>query len=103
MGLEGGSKGSILVKTIGGLFDQGEVSSTIFEEGIIVVVGRGNKAKLWSDVKVGNTNLKVVFLRVFALAQNKNGCVRDYGRWENSQWIWDVSLRRPMFDWELEQ
>ena len=43
------------------------------------------------------------FPRIFALVSNKNGMVREYGRFEDSKWIWAVSLRRPLFDWELEQ
>ncbi|KAK2664284.1 hypothetical protein Ddye_002858 [Dipteronia dyeriana] len=34
---------------------------------------------------------------------NKKGYVRDYGRLENSKWIWEVPLRRPVFNWEAEQ
>lgn len=52
-----------------------------------MVVGSGDKARLWIDIKVDNSTLKVAFPRVFALACNKKGIIGDYGRWENSRWI----------------
>ena len=29
--------------------------------------------------------------------------MNQYGRWENMKWVWDVKLRRPFFNWELDQ
>lgn len=47
--------------------------------------------------------LKFSFPRIFALAAKKEGRVIEYGNFVNGQWIWDVELRRGVFDWEKEQ
>lgn len=54
-------------------------------------------------MRVDSTPLKIIFPRIFMLATNKLGCVRDFGRWVNSKWKWEVQLCRPLFDWEIEQ
>ncbi|KAK3228825.1 hypothetical protein Dsin_000706 [Dipteronia sinensis] len=36
-------------------------------------------------------------------AKKKCGVVRDFGRWIDSSWVWNVDLRRPLFEWELHQ
>ncbi|KAK2665874.1 hypothetical protein Ddye_004448 [Dipteronia dyeriana] len=33
----------------------------------------------------------------------REGVVEDYGCWRESKWKWDVKLRRPSFNWEIEQ
>ena len=47
--------------------------------------------------------LRLAFPRIFALAANKEGKVRDFGRWINNYWSWKIVLRRRLFDWELYQ
>ncbi|KAK3219133.1 hypothetical protein Dsin_013103 [Dipteronia sinensis] len=81
----------------------GMLPGKLLDNGIKVVVGRGDKAKLWSNVLVGSIPLNNFFPIIFALVCNKNGSVREYGKWENENWKWDVSMRRPLFSWELEQ
>ncbi|PWA41098.1 hypothetical protein CTI12_AA559960 [Artemisia annua] len=34
---------------------------------------------------------------------HKSGPVCNFGFWEDGQWIWDVKLRRRLFDWEVDQ
>ncbi|KAK3169155.1 hypothetical protein Dsin_000059 [Dipteronia sinensis] len=43
------------------------------------------------------------FLRIFALALNKTGNIKDFGRWIEDKWTWKMQLRRQLFDWEREQ
>ncbi|KAK3225851.1 hypothetical protein Dsin_005713 [Dipteronia sinensis] len=45
----------------------------------------------------------MAFPRIYALANNKEGVVKDYGSWFGPKWLWKVALRRPLFYWELEQ
>ena len=56
MGLEGGARSSVFVKTLGGLLVPKEASGRIFEDSIGVVVGRGIKSNygLMSN-KVGSS------------------------------------------------
>jgi hypothetical protein len=34
--------------------------------------------------------------------QNKKSLIRDVGRWEGSNWVWDLKWRRNLFVWEEE-
>ena len=47
--------------------------------------------------------LKDVFSRIFALAINKCGKVKDFGVRSNNEWHWEIPLRRSLFGWELQQ
>ncbi|KAK3219717.1 hypothetical protein Dsin_013687 [Dipteronia sinensis] len=51
----------------------------------------------------GTTLLKEVFPRIFALASNKDGVIREFGDWIGSTWVWKVPLRRNLFGWEQDQ
>ncbi|KAK4857111.1 hypothetical protein QYF36_024580 [Acer negundo] len=55
------------------------------------------------DVKWDSVPLSKAFPRIFALATNKFGCINEFDSWSNSIWVWKINLRRPLFDWELEQ
>ena len=68
-----------------------------------MVVGRGDRARLWSDIMVEGASLKEAFPRIYSLASNKFGYVRDYDNWVGKRWTWDISLRRSCLNWELEQ
>ncbi|KAK3229949.1 hypothetical protein Dsin_001830 [Dipteronia sinensis] len=98
-----GAKGSCFIKTIAGLCRQDTVHGKLLEEGLVVVLGRGDKPRLWSDMLVEGQSLKVVFPRIHALACDKVGYVREFGYWEGTTWVWEVKLRRPVFSWEVQQ
>ncbi|KAK2649769.1 hypothetical protein Ddye_017258 [Dipteronia dyeriana] len=40
---------------------------------------------------------------IYVLAYNKDGLLKDNACWEESRWVWDVKLRRPGFNWEINQ
>ncbi|KAK3230988.1 hypothetical protein Dsin_002869 [Dipteronia sinensis] len=101
--ISGGASSSSFLKSVGSLFEEGSHSAKILREGLRVVVGRGNRARLWNDITVDGAPLKEAFPRIFALAGSKAGYVCDYGSWSGSVWSWDIALRRACFDWELEQ
>ncbi|KAK2648316.1 hypothetical protein Ddye_015805 [Dipteronia dyeriana] len=67
----GGPSSSFFMKAIGSLFSQGSKTAKILQEGLRVIVGCGNKASLWWDIKVEGVPLKEAFPRIFALAINK--------------------------------
>ncbi|KAK3219557.1 hypothetical protein Dsin_013527 [Dipteronia sinensis] len=87
-----------LYRAVDSLFETGSKSATILNEGIQVIVGNGERAVFWKDLLWNSIPLKVAFPRSFALDINKEGAVRDHGRWEGSKWVWKVDLRRPIFD-----
>ncbi|KAK3217817.1 hypothetical protein Dsin_011787 [Dipteronia sinensis] len=77
--------------------------SNLITKGLKVVVGRGDRAVIWNETSWDNMPLRVVFPRVFALAVNKTGAIKDFGHWAGSCWVWELKLRRPVFDWEHGQ
>ncbi|KAK0608412.1 hypothetical protein LWI29_030312 [Acer saccharum] len=94
---------SYFVKSINGLFEVSQCSYKIIKDGFQVVVGSGGNVRFWTEIKWDSIPLKLAFPRIYALASNKDGLVRDFGSFVDSKWIWDVSLRRPLFDWEFDQ
>ncbi|KAK3198045.1 hypothetical protein Dsin_021460 [Dipteronia sinensis] len=89
-----GPNGSIFTKTIGRLCVQDTHIGKIIDCGINFIVGREDRAKFWTDDLLEGTPLKIAFPRIFALACNKNGNVRDFGRREGVDWRWVIPLRR---------
>ncbi|KAK3217841.1 hypothetical protein Dsin_011811 [Dipteronia sinensis] len=71
------------VESIVSLFKLGSTSAKVIRKGFVKVVGRGDRAKFWSDIIVEGRPLKEAFPRYFALAANKNGVVQDFGVWTN--------------------
>ncbi|KAK2636977.1 hypothetical protein Ddye_031769 [Dipteronia dyeriana] len=98
-----GSLFKVLAKTLANGMKKGSVSAKILKEGFRVVVGRGDKARLWEDVLVEEFPLRVAFPRIFTLAVNKLGCIRDFWSSDGLASRWEVRLRRTLFDWELDQ
>ncbi|KAK3198663.1 hypothetical protein Dsin_022078 [Dipteronia sinensis] len=101
--LKGGPSSSFFINAVGGLLEEGEQSAKILGEGLWVVIGRGDRARLWSDFVVEGTLLKEAFPKIFALACNKSGRISDYGCWIGGVLKWDISFRRACLNWELEQ
>ncbi|KAK2651368.1 hypothetical protein Ddye_011224 [Dipteronia dyeriana] len=68
-----------------------------------VVIGNGGKADFWESSGGDAVQLKLACPRVFALAVKKKGVIQEFGFWQGSKWVWDIALRRPLFDWEKIQ
>ncbi|KAL4386663.1 hypothetical protein GQ457_09G014120 [Hibiscus cannabinus] len=45
--------------------------------------------------------LSLKFPRIFALAKKKSGVIADFGVRCGNSWIWNIQLRRILFDWEI--
>ena len=75
----GGSYPSTFVKAIRSLFQEGSKTGKIIQDGFKVIVGKGDKARLWSDVTWDSIPLQRAFPRIFVLANNKNGIIQEYG------------------------
>ncbi|KAK3226915.1 hypothetical protein Dsin_006777 [Dipteronia sinensis] len=52
---------------------------------------------------VDSVPVKASFPIIFALSLCKEGCIADFGQWHDKKWVWDMSLRRQPFDWEMNQ
>ncbi|KAK8995405.1 hypothetical protein V6N11_069839 [Hibiscus sabdariffa] len=75
----------------------------IVQSNLVLQVGDGRSIFFWSDTWVDNVFLKERLPRIFAIASNKSGFISDFGCKVDSVWVWEVSLGRPLFDWEVEQ
>ncbi|WRX31364.1 Reverse transcriptase zinc-binding domain - like 10 [Theobroma cacao] len=67
------------------------------------VLGNGENIRFWSEKWIEDFCLKEHFPRIYALANNKCGTVKEFGTWENGIWEWKVKLRRQVFGWEHKQ
>ncbi|KAK8648730.1 hypothetical protein V6N13_129473 [Hibiscus sabdariffa] len=71
-------------------------------QNIMYVVGDGKRIQFWSDLWIGENRLKLSFPRVFALACQKSGSIADFGLVVEGVWVWNIPLRRSLFDWEID-
>jgi len=71
-----------------------------FQQQLVWKVGCGDKARLWEDMWVGNSNLKILFPMLFSLSLNQEQKVEGVGEWIESVWRWNFSWRRARFEWE---
>ena len=67
------------------------------------ILGQGDRATFWLAKLCDNKSLMDTFPKMYALAVNKKGAFKDFGRWDGPTWLWEVQLRRPHFDWEKDQ
>ena len=61
------------------MLEYGSKIAEVLDEGFQVVVGRGDRARLWEDIKLEGVRLKEVYPMIFSLVSNKHGNVNDYG------------------------
>ncbi|KAK3229324.1 hypothetical protein Dsin_001205 [Dipteronia sinensis] len=101
-----GTSRSDMVKAVGSLFQQGTLTARVLEEGLRVVVGRGDKARLWEDILVEGTPLRTAFPRIYILAVKKSGkCLEEVypGERVNFGGVW-YGVYPPkveLFVWQL--
>ncbi|XVF41900.1 hypothetical protein PTKIN_Ptkin01aG0317600 [Pterospermum kingtungense] len=77
--------------------------SVSLANGMGFALGNGASILFWSRDWIPGTILKLVFPRIFVLANLKEGKVGDYGSFVDGCWVWNVVLRRNVFDWEKNQ
>ncbi|KAK2654791.1 hypothetical protein Ddye_014647 [Dipteronia dyeriana] len=71
---------SYFFKSINGLFAEGQCAYNIINKGFQVVRGNRERIKLWKNCLWDFVPLKLAFVRIFALALNKEGIVKEFGR-----------------------
>ncbi|KAK3225856.1 hypothetical protein Dsin_005718 [Dipteronia sinensis] len=94
---------SHFVKAVNSLYKEGTRSYNIITKGFQVVVGNGDRVRLWKDLRWDSFQLRMAFPRIFALASNKVEMLNEYGSWVDSSWVLNVGLRRQLFGWETDQ
>ncbi|XVE60389.1 hypothetical protein DITRI_Ditri05aG0124900 [Diplodiscus trichospermus] len=77
--------------------------SRTFISGMGFVLGNGSRIQFWQHEWIPGMILSFAFPRIYALAVLKDGKVKDYGCFENGNWVWTVALRRRLFGWETTQ
>ncbi|KAK3222310.1 hypothetical protein Dsin_009335 [Dipteronia sinensis] len=96
-------KGCSNLLKVNSLFKEGTKSFDIINTGFQVVVRKGDSVRLWKDLRWDSIPLRQAFPRIFSIASNKFGTLKEYGSWVDSSWVWDVGLRRQLFGWERDQ
>ena len=91
------------MQAVSSLFASGSLSECILRKGLNFVVWDRRKVEFWSDLGNQDTPLKNEFPRIFSLSVKKSGPVHEFGYWNDKVWVWDIPMRRPLFDWEKEQ
>lgn len=94
---------SLFVKAVCLQFREGSRCHNVTDRGYCVVIGKGDRIRLWEDLHYDSVSLEYVFPRIYTLSNNKWGRVKDFRFLVGSKWNWEVQMRRTLFDWELEQ
>ncbi|WMV19115.1 hypothetical protein MTR67_012500 [Solanum verrucosum] len=71
----------------------------VFYSNATLKVGSGEHIQFWKDTWLGNIPLMNVFPRIFQIASNPDSTISQC--WEGN--TWNVTLRRNLNDWELEE
>ncbi|KAK3189441.1 hypothetical protein Dsin_029002 [Dipteronia sinensis] len=71
----------------------------------ILDMNKGLLAKwVWRYGNDDNPLWRRVLKAKYGISENsKHKHVQEFGRWNGNKWVWKVELRRPLFDWELDQ
>ncbi|XP_028066878.1 uncharacterized protein LOC114269715 [Camellia sinensis] len=74
-----------------------------FANNFQIKVGDGNRVRFWLDVWHGGFCFKEVFPRLFSLSTEKNGSLKFFVDKKGISGAWDLCLRRPLRQWEVEE
>lgn len=64
--------------------------------------GNGKSTSFWYDSWVGNSPLNEMFPRHFRVSSSQDACVADMDKFVDNVWVWDITFRRRLFEWEKE-
>jgi hypothetical protein len=63
-------------------------------------VGNGENTNFWCDKWIGDLPLCEIFPRLFSLSSQKGAYISEVGEMEGSIWVWNLTWRRRLFQWE---
>ncbi|KAL4289650.1 hypothetical protein GQ457_14G024300 [Hibiscus cannabinus] len=72
-----------------------------FTRNLEFVLGDDQNIRFWVDWWTQYPSLKVQFPRIFSIAIKKEGSVSDFRAKSEVGWVWNVELRRSLFQWEI--
>ena len=76
---------------------------SIIEEGMLAKIGNGISTRFWHDRWCDIGILKRAFPRLYTISLQKNLCVSQMGDWQETSWVWHLTWRRNLFEWEHEE
>ncbi|KAK0574763.1 hypothetical protein LWI29_028697 [Acer saccharum] len=94
---------SSFVKAVGNLYVNGSLTEPILRKGLVSVLGDGRRIDFWTELGGDALPLMNAFPRIYVLSSKKTGSVDQFGVWQGQRWVWNVPLRRSLFDWEKDQ
>ena len=76
---------------------------SIIEEGMGVKIGNGQSVSFWHDTWCDGGALKRIFPKLYTISLQKNLLISQMGIWQEESWVWQLSWRRNLYDWEQDQ
>lgn len=73
------------------------------EEGMKNSISNGRSLKFWLDSWCELVPLKDKHPRLYNISTQKQNLIYEMGFWRGEAWIWKLSWRRSLFDWEKEE
>ncbi|EOY19326.1 Uncharacterized protein TCM_044395 [Theobroma cacao] len=98
-----GSKNKPKVSIVGRMVWSSTKLSEVVFVNVGIIITYEKSIMFWRDAWMRDLVVKLEFLRLFALAQNKDEKLCEYGQWMEIGWQWQIELRRQLFGWEYEQ
>ncbi|KAL4285455.1 hypothetical protein GQ457_16G030360 [Hibiscus cannabinus] len=83
-------------------FEKDDQFGICIRSNLKIQLGDGSLINFWHDIWLCDVPLRIKFPRIFAICTNKTGVIADFGRKEAGGWVWNIPLRRPLFDREIE-
>ena len=80
---------------------EGGVGENWFTNRVVQKVSSGRETSFWHDRWIGDHPLVKVFPRLFSISSQKGVMVRDVWLLENGVVSWNLSWRKPPFQWEV--
>lgn len=68
-----------------------------------LVVGNGASISFWKDSWLGGECLQSHFPRLFSLSSDKDGSLKDFLDRKINYSNWNLTFRRPLLAWEVEE
>ena len=76
---------------------------SIVEEGMLIRVGNGKSVRFWLDRWCEAGALKGLFPRLYSISLQKNLLISQMGMWHEGTWIWHLTWRRSLYEWEINE
>lgn len=74
----------------------------IVEQGMSCAIGDGRSIRFWHDKWASVGPLRRAFQRLFMVSSQGDAMVNQMGNWVDNEWVWHLSWRRRLYDWEKE-